>query len=72
MREKKISIKDLEVNLCEGVTIDEMLGSDYDCLRVDELNRSYKRGEDAELNNDFRDYFNMKNKEESQKAMKES
>lgn len=58
MKEKKISIADLEECLSDGGTIDEILGSDYNCLRVDELNRSYNRDEDAELNKDMRDYLN--------------
>lgn len=55
MREKIMNIKDLEDALCDGITIDEMLGN-ADVLRIDELHSSYERGEDIRLNRDFQDY----------------
>lgn len=57
MREKIMNIKDLEEALCDGKTIDEMLGINADILRIDVLHSSYVRGDDIRLNNDFRDYY---------------
>lgn len=70
MREKKMNIEDLENALCDGVTIDEMLGIEADILRVDELHSSYERDEDRRLNNDFRDYRVAKEEEWRQKERK--
>ncbi len=70
MREKIMNIKDLEDALCDGITIDEMLGITADVLRIDELHSSYERGDDNRLNNDFRDYYTAKAEEWRQKEWK--
>lgn len=70
MREKIMNIKDLEDALCEGITIDEMLGINADVLRIDEIHSSYERGDDNRLNNDFRDYYIANAEEWRQKEWK--
>ncbi|WP_418683752.1 hypothetical protein [Alistipes putredinis] len=67
MKEKKISIEKLEDCLCDGIKIDEMLGSGFDLLRVDELEQSYTREDDIRLNNDFRDYYKREEEKERQR-----
>lgn len=71
MKEKKMNIVDLENNLCDGITLEEMLGSEFDYLRIDELEKSYNRNEDARLNRDFKDYFDREVEKERQRRRNE-
>lgn len=71
MKEKKMNIVDLENNLCDGIRLEEMLGSEFDYLRIDELEQSYSRNEDTRLNRDFKNYFNMEVEKERQRIRKE-
>ena len=70
MQDKIMNIKNVEDALCDGITIDEMLGIDADVLRIDELHSSYERGEDLRLNRDFQDYKTVKEGELRQKEWK--
>lgn len=70
MKEKKMNIVDLENNLCDDIRIEEMLGSEFDLLRVDELNKSYNRYEDNQLDVDFRSYSKRKEEEFRQECRK--
>lgn len=71
MKEKKMNIDDLENKITDGIRIEEMLGSDFDSLRIDELGRSYSRNDDKQLNRDFDNYFRMEVEKERQKVRKE-
>lgn len=57
MKERKMNIVDLENNITDGIRIEEMLGAEFDYLRIDELGRSYSRSEDKQLNRDFKNYY---------------
>ena len=48
-----------------------MIGSEFDSLRVDELGQSYSRYDDARLNRDFKNYFDMEVEKESRRNRKE-
>ena len=63
MKEKKMNINDLENYLCDGTKVEDMLESDFDLFRVDELKQSYGRNDDMRLNRDFASYKRMKEDE---------
>lgn len=63
-----MNIVDLENNLCDGIRIEEMLESGFDSLRIDELGRSYNRNGDAQLNRDFKSYFDMEVEKERRRV----
>lgn len=71
MKEKKMNIDDLENKITDGIRIEDMLGSDFDSLRIDELGRSYSRNDDKQLNRDFDNYFRMEVEKERQRVRKE-
>lgn len=70
MKEKKMNIVDLENKITDGIRIEDMLGSDFDSLRIDELGRSYSRNDDKQLDVDFRSYSKRKEEEFRQECRK--
>ena len=71
MKEKKMNITDLEDLLCDGTKIADMLESEFESLRIDTLGKSYLRGEDVQLNIDFKNYFDNEVEKERRRVRKE-
>ncbi len=71
MKERKMNIVDLENNITDGIRIEEMLGSQFDLLRSDELGQSYNRNEDERLNRDFKNYLDKEVEKERRRVRKE-
>ena len=71
MKERKMNIVDLENNITDGIRIEEMLGSQFDLLRSDELGQSYNRNEDERLNRDFKNYLDKEIEKERRRVRKE-
>lgn len=56
MKELRKSFAEIDSRLTDGECLDDILGSNYDLLRVDELGRSYERNEEGTLNRDVQSY----------------
>lgn len=68
MRELKKSFEEIDSRLTDGECLDDILGSNYDLLRVDELGRSYERNEEGVLNRDVQAYREALYAAESRRA----
>ena len=68
MRELKKSFEEIDSRLTDGECLDDILGSNYDLLRVDELGRSYERNEEGILNQDVQSYREALYAAESRRA----
>ena len=71
MKELKKSFEEIDSRLTDGECLDDILGSNYDLLRVDELGRSYERNEEEILNQDVQSYREALNAAESKRVFNE-
>lgn len=71
MKELKKSFEEIDSRLTDGECLDDILGSNYDLLRVDELGRSYERNEEEILNQDVQYYREALNAAESKRVFNE-
>lgn len=71
MKELKKSFEEIDSRLTDGECLDDILGSNYDLLRVDELGRSYERNEEGILNQDVQSYREALNAAESKRVFNE-
>lgn len=71
MKELKKSFEEIDSRLTDGECLDDILGSNYDLLRVDELGRSYERNEEGILNQDVQSYREALNAAESKRMFNE-
>ena len=72
MKVKKISLKELEDYLCEGMSIKDILEDGcFDELYIKEWNATYHSHEEGKINSHMRDFLQASYIEESQKNRKD-